>query len=88
MHKARHTAGRARSTQLEQLLGHAPIRTTGDICTNWDIDKFAATMAEVLDDDGPTDREPNARDRSRELQKIPANDRFIPPTGFEPVLPP
>jgi hypothetical protein len=53
--------GGACSTQLEQLLCHASIQTAGDIYTNWDIDKLAATMAEVLDDGGPTDREPNPK---------------------------
>jgi integrase len=46
---------------VQQLLGHASIQTTGDTYTDWDIDQLAATMAEVLDDDRPTDNEPNPK---------------------------
>jgi integrase/recombinase XerC len=67
MHKARHTAGQrvldktGNLKAVQQLLGHASIQTTGDIYTDWDIDQLAATMAEVLDDDRPTDNEPNPK---------------------------
>jgi hypothetical protein len=43
------------------LLGHASIQTTGDIYTDWDVDQLAATMADVLDDDRPTDNEANPK---------------------------
>jgi hypothetical protein len=46
---------------VQQLLGHASIQTTGDIYTDWDIDRLAATMADVLDDDRLTDNEPNLK---------------------------
>jgi site-specific recombinase XerC len=39
---------------VQKLLGHASIRTTGDIYADWDIDQLAATMADVLaSDDEP-----------------------------------
>jgi site-specific recombinase XerC len=67
MHKARHTAGQrvldhtGNLKAVQQLLGHASIQTTGDIYTDWDVDQLAATMADVLDDDRPTDNEPNPK---------------------------
>ncbi len=74
MHKARHTAGQrvldatGNLKAVQQLLGHASIQTTGDIYTDWDIDQLAATMAEILDDDSPTDSKPNPK-------LIPLNSR-------------
>jgi hypothetical protein len=74
MHKARHTAGQrvldhtGNLKAVQQLLGHASIQTTGDIYTDWDIDQLAATMAEVLEDDRPTDSEPK-------LKSIPLSSR-------------
>jgi integrase/recombinase XerC len=53
MHKARHTAGQrvldvtGNLKAVQQLLGHASIQTTGDIYTDWDIDRLATTMSEV-----------------------------------------
>jgi integrase len=67
MHKARHTAGQrvldhtGNLKAVQQLLGHASIQTTGDIYTDWDVDQLAATMADVLDDDRPTDNEANPK---------------------------
>jgi hypothetical protein len=67
MHKARHTAGQrvldhtGNLKAVQQLLGHASIQTTGDIYTDWDVDQLAATMADVLDGDRPTDEEPNPK---------------------------
>jgi integrase/recombinase XerD len=63
MHKARHTAGQrvldaGNLKAVQKLLGHTSIQTTGDIYADWDVDQLAATMAEVLDDDSPTDNEP------------------------------
>jgi site-specific recombinase XerC len=61
MHKARRTAGQrvldatGNLKAVLQLLGHTSVQTTGDIYTDWDVDKLAATMAQVLDDDRPTD---------------------------------
>jgi site-specific recombinase XerC len=58
MHKARHTAGQrvldstGNLKAVQKLLGHASIQTTGDIYADWDIDQLAATMAEVLSEDG------------------------------------
>jgi integrase len=58
MHKARHTAGQrvldatGNLKAVQKLLGHSSIQTTGDIYADWDVDQLAATMAEVLDDDG------------------------------------
>ncbi len=54
MHKARHTAGQrvldvtGNLKAVQQLLGHASIQTTGDIYTDWDVDRLAITMAEVF----------------------------------------
>ena len=33
---------------MRRPLSHASIQTTSDIYTNWDIDRLAATMADVL----------------------------------------
>jgi integrase len=58
MHKARHTAGQrvldstGNLKAVQKLLGHASIQTTGDIYADWYIDQLAATMAEVLSEDG------------------------------------
>jgi hypothetical protein len=35
-----------------EAVGPLGIQTTGDIYADWDVDRLAATMAEVLDDDG------------------------------------
>lgn len=54
MHKARHTAGQrvldhtGNLKAVQELLGHSSIQTTGDLYTDWDIDKLASTMAQVL----------------------------------------
>ena len=55
-HKARHTAGQTlldvtggNLKAAQALLGHASIQTTGDIYTDWDVDRLAYTMQEVLD---------------------------------------
>jgi hypothetical protein len=69
-----------------ELLGRASMQTTGGIYAGWDGDQLAATVAEVLDGDQPTTRP--LRNLPVELQEIPANEGLIPPTGFEPVLPP
>lgn len=64
MHKARHTAGQrvldatGNLKAVQKPLCPASISTTGDIYAGWDIDQLAATMAEVLGDDCPTDNEP------------------------------
>ena len=34
----------------QKLLGHESIATTGDVFTDWDIDRFAETLLEVVDD--------------------------------------
>jgi site-specific recombinase XerC len=55
MHKARHTAGQrvldatGNLKATQKLLGHASIRTTGDIYTEWDADQLAATLADMFD---------------------------------------
>jgi site-specific recombinase XerC len=57
MHKARYTAGQrvldttGNIKAVQRLLGHASIRTTGDLYTDWDITQLEATLAEVFDDD-------------------------------------
>jgi site-specific recombinase XerC len=59
MHKARHTAGQrvldatGDLKLVQKLLGHESIRTTGDIYVDYDIDQWAAMLADVLrqDDD-------------------------------------
>ena len=56
MHKARHTAGQrvldvtGNVKAVQKLLGHESIQTTGDICTNWDIEQLAETLLEAVDD--------------------------------------
>jgi integrase len=54
MHKARHTAGqvlldktKGNLKATQKLLGHASIKTTGDIYTDWDVDQLAETLMEV-----------------------------------------
>jgi hypothetical protein len=77
MHKARHTAGQrvldhtGNLEAVQQLLGHASIQTTGDIYTDWDVDQLAATMADVLDDDRPTDNEANPKSFPLRARKPP-----------------
>lgn len=57
MHKARYTAGQrvldttGNIKAVQKLLGHASIRTTGDLYTDWDISQLEATLTEVLDDE-------------------------------------
>lgn len=57
MHKTSYTAGQRvlDSTDnikaVQKLLGHASIRTTGDLYTDWDINQLEATLTEVLDDE-------------------------------------
>lgn len=57
MHKARYTAGQrvldstGNIKAVQKLLGHASIRTTGDLYTDWDITQLEATLIEVLPDD-------------------------------------
>lgn len=54
MHKARHTAGQrvldatGDLKLVQKLLGHASIQTTGDVYVDYDIDQWAALMAEAL----------------------------------------
>jgi integrase/recombinase XerC len=56
-HKARYTAGQrvldstGNIKAVQKLLGHASIRTTGDLYTDWDITQLEATLTEVLDDE-------------------------------------
>lgn len=58
MHKARHTAGQrvldttGNLKAVQKLLGHTSIQTTGDVYADWDIDQLAATMADVLSEEG------------------------------------
>jgi site-specific recombinase XerC len=57
MHKARYTAGQrvldntGNIKAVQKLLGHASIRTTGDLYTDWDINQLEATLTEVFDDE-------------------------------------
>jgi site-specific recombinase XerC len=57
MHKARYTAGQrvldgtGNIKAVQKLLGHASIRTTGDLYTDWDISQLEATMTEVFADE-------------------------------------
>ncbi len=57
MHKARYTAGQrvldntGNIRAVQKLIGHASIRTTGDLSTDWDINQLEATMTDVLADD-------------------------------------
>jgi site-specific recombinase XerC len=44
----RHT-GNIKAVQM--LLGHASIRTTGDLYTDWDINQLETTLTEVFDDE-------------------------------------
>ena len=48
--------GNLKATQ--RLLGHASIQTTGDIYTDWDIDRLAETMLDVLTEDGGVNHVP------------------------------
>ena len=54
MHKARHTAGQrvldATHGNVQKLLGHSSISTTGDIYTDWDIGQLAKTLREILEE--------------------------------------
>jgi site-specific recombinase XerC len=55
--RARHSAGQrvldktGNLKAVQKLLGHESIQTTGDIYTDWDIDRLAETLLEVVDDD-------------------------------------
>jgi hypothetical protein len=69
---------------VQKLLGHSSRQTTGDIYADWDVNQFAPP--EALDGDGP--QLSPYRIIPVEPHKAPANEPFIPPTGFEPVLPP
>lgn len=57
MHKARHTAGQRLLDNtgdlklVQKLLGHKSIQTTGDIYVDYDIEEWAAKMAQALKDD-------------------------------------
>ena len=57
MHKARHTAGQrvldatGNLKAVQKLLGHASIQTTGDIYTDWDVEQFAASLLEAVQDE-------------------------------------
>ena len=60
MHQARHTAGqrmldttKGNLKAVQKLLGHASIQTTADIYVDWDIDRLAETMREVLEGSEP-----------------------------------
>jgi len=54
MHKARHTAGQrvldrtGNLKAVQKLLGHSSIQTTADVYVDWDVDRLAATLAEVF----------------------------------------
>jgi integrase len=54
MHKARHTAGQrvldktGNLKLVQRLLGHASIQTTGDVYVDYDVDQWAAMLAEAL----------------------------------------
>ena len=55
LHKTRYTAGQrvldntGNIKAVQKLLGHASIRTTGDLYTDWDITQLETTLTEVLD---------------------------------------
>jgi site-specific recombinase XerC len=57
LHKTRHTAGQrmldstGNLKAVQQLLGHADIRTTADVYVDWDIQALEASMKEVLEDE-------------------------------------
>jgi site-specific recombinase XerC len=57
MHKAKHMVGQrvldktGNLKAVQKLLGHAPIQTTADIYTDWDIEQLAETMRDVLAQD-------------------------------------
>lgn len=61
MHKARHTAGQrvldatGDLKLVQKLLGHESIRTTGDIYVDYDIDQWAAMLAQAhaSEEEGP-----------------------------------
>lgn len=61
MHKARHTAGQRLLDAtgdlklVQKLLGHKSIQTTGDIYVDYDIDQWAAKMAEAYRDEDKRD---------------------------------
>jgi len=56
MHKARHTAGQhlldetGNLKAVQRFLGHATIKTTGDIYTDWDIDQLEQTLRDAIDE--------------------------------------
>lgn len=57
MHKARHTAGQrvldetGNLKAVQALLGHASIQTTGDVYTDWDVERLAETLKLVVEQD-------------------------------------
>jgi site-specific recombinase XerC len=57
LHKARHTAGQrvldatGNIKAAQKLLGHASIRTTADIYTDWDVDALAVTLADMFSEE-------------------------------------
>jgi hypothetical protein len=62
--------------QVQKLLGHASIQTTGDIYADWDIDQLAATMADVL----------AADDEDEHAPKSPDSQSFPPSPPQKPVI--
>jgi integrase/recombinase XerC len=56
MHKARHTAGQnlldstGNLKAVQKLLGHESIMTTADVYTDWDMDRLAQSLADMLQD--------------------------------------
>jgi integrase len=56
MHKARHTAGQnlldatGNLKAVQKLLGHKSVMTTADVYLDWDVDRLAASLAEMLDE--------------------------------------
>jgi site-specific recombinase XerC len=55
--RRRHTAGQrvldatGNLKAVQKLLGHAPIQTTGDIYTDWDVEQLAKSLMEAVEDD-------------------------------------
>jgi hypothetical protein len=93
MHKARHTAGQRvldatgnlkavqkllATSRFRQRATSMPTGTSISSPLRW-LRSLTTTVRRTMS---------LLRNRSVELQKNPANEGFIPPTGFEPVLPP
>jgi site-specific recombinase XerC len=57
MRKARRTAGQRLLDATDNLkavqkpLGHESIQTTGDICTDWDVEQLVDSLIEAVHDD-------------------------------------